>query len=180
MKKLILLPIIFLLIGFNANAVTGWDFIRWSFNATDSIESGSIQYIDVKIVGTYNGTTEIYFSIRKLDKSNNIEVFRENWLIYSDPTSNHVNPDGTVRAYFKIPSNYTSGQFEIYSISSSLMKYPKGLIKVSKTTDYFDEVYLKEYNSKYYDANGVDGVPIEGLYIKETNGKREKVFIAPN
>lgn len=45
------------------------------------------------------------------------------------------------------------------------------------TTDINDEFLFEKTEVKYFDMSGNETTPKEGLYIKEENGKRTKIFI---
>lgn len=172
MKKLILLPIIFLLIGFNANAQNYNTKVNiWNYSPIFTV--GDTVFIDIK-----------YSTIGVITNVDSLDVYQwsylpvrtgKKFLCYKisilDLELIPKQSNGTRRLKFVCPQPIgTTDQF--------ITKWADGQrIYTSVITNYFDEVYLKEYESKYYDLNGIECVPIEGLYIKETKGKREKIFI---
>ena len=171
MKKL--LPIIFALISFSSYSAT-INVNIWDYSKT--FISGDTVFIDIKfsVIGILKTTDSLDVYQWAYLPVNNGEKYLCYKISILDLELIPKQSNGTRRLKFVCPQPIgTTDQF--------ITKWADGQrIYTPVVTSYFDEVYLKEHESKYYDLNGVECVPIEGLYIKEFNGKREKVFIAPN
>jgi hypothetical protein len=177
MKKLI--PIIALMLAsFIANCTpTTVYFCLWSVSA-DTATQG--QTISINATLSYPGIYTSTDSIR-------IQITGQNWTLpIAFKMSAHdallvpQNSDGTRTFSFIIPYNSViNSKMTIYLNTSN--GSPQGCVNPlsiyikSPTTGIEDIIYQSKV--KYFDMNGNETTPKEGLYIKEENGIRNKIFI---